>query len=145
VIVVLAVSVVLAGLLLAIPVIYGAKFEESTTLGFLLLPGVCALGISGVLTANVTGRGRPEYELYTALLSTPVTVVAYLVLIPSMGAVGAALASTGCYVVTLAITYTFFRKVTGLSGLSPFVPTRVELSDWTHLAGDVKRRLVTRG
>ena len=143
VLLVLAVALVLAILLAAIPVIYGSEFADSTGLGFLLLPGVCALGVSGVMTANVIGRGRPEYELYTALVCTPLTVLAYVLLIPSTGAVGAATASTACYVLTLAVTYLFFRRTTGISGLSPFVPTRQELRDYALMVTNLKHRLAT--
>ena len=65
-------------LLVAVPILYGSKFAETTSLGFVLLPGVLILGIGKVLSSAIVGRGHPRYTLYigagttwTELIQTP--------------------------------------------------------------------------
>lgn len=136
----LASGIVLVLALVLIPVLYGSDFERATELGLILIPGVCALGIAGVLSATVTGRGKPELTLYAALLITPPTVVLYATLIPAYDDTGAALASTLSYLGTLLVTYVFFRRVTGMRSLATFMPGRRELRDYVRLARSLSDR-----
>ena len=39
--------VTLVLLFAAVPLLYGSKFDETTTLGLVLLPGVMAIGLAG--------------------------------------------------------------------------------------------------
>jgi O-antigen/teichoic acid export membrane protein len=141
-------AVVVAGIalplsigLLAVPLAYGDEFRPSVELGLILVPGVSALGLAGVFAASILGRGLPRYGLYTALISTPVTLVLYVTLIPWLDAEGAAIASTLSYVLTTVLMYGFFVRVTGIRGLRLLVPGRDELDDYRRLLGDVRRRL----
>ena len=51
--------VTLVLLFVAVPLLYGDKFDETTVLGLVLLPGVLAIGFGRSLTAITTGRGHP--------------------------------------------------------------------------------------
>lgn len=130
-------AAVLAVALQAIPLVYGGAFRGAIPLGLLLLPGTAAIGLSNVLAAGIVGRGRPTYTLYAALLVTPPTITLYLVLIPAMGARGAALASTASYLATMLVMYVFFRAATGIRSVRMLLPGRAELRDYT----EVLRRL----
>jgi O-antigen/teichoic acid export membrane protein len=114
--------------LLVVPV-FGETFRPAVNLGLILLPGACAIGISTVLAATVVGRGHPRYSLYGALITTPLTLAMYAVLIPWLHATGAALASTVSYLATFALFCHFYRRVTGRNALPLLVPTRSELAD----------------
>ncbi len=97
------------------------------------------------------GRGKPIYSLYSALIVTPLTVALYLVLVPSLGAQGAALVKSASFTLSFALGVFFYRRVTGSVALSLFVPTRDELRDLRALApqirawaAGVRRRRVAR-
>ncbi len=132
---VLALAVVLAG----VPLIYGGDFGPAVALGFILLPGVAALGVAGTFSAVIVGRGRPELTLYAVIFSTPFTVGLYLVLVPAAEAVGAALASTVSYLITAALTFVFFRRLTGVRGIRVLLPGRRELADYRGLSAALRR------
>jgi O-antigen/teichoic acid export membrane protein len=125
----LPVSALVVALLLAVgvPVLYGDAFEDSIRLGFILLPGVLALGLGRVFFAIVIGRGRPRYPLYTVLITVPPTVAGYLLVIPDHGATGAAIVSCASYLLTAVITFAFFRHLTGIGARRAFIPERADL------------------
>lgn len=132
----------LAGALIGlVELVYGSEFRPAIALGLILLPGVSLMGIANVLSATTVGRGFPIYSLYTALITTPPTVVLYLVLVPALEATGAALASTISYALTFALTAHYYRRVTGLRIAPLLVPTRGELDDYRRVIGLVRERL----
>src|SRR5262249_48254574 len=92
-----AAVLIIALLLIAVPLLYGPKFDETTNLGFVLLPGVLLLGIGKVLTSAIAGRGYPRYMLYSGLASALVTLGLYFALIPPFHAWGAAIGSSISY------------------------------------------------
>jgi len=126
------VIVALALLFLVVPV-YGADFEGSIGLGLIRLPGVALIGLSGVLFATVAGRGFPQYGLYTTLVVTPITMALYAVLIPSLEATGAALASSLSFALSFGLAWFFYRRVTGRRVLPLLVPTASEFADYRML------------
>jgi Na+-driven multidrug efflux pump len=88
----------------------------------------------------VLGRGHPEYGLYTTLICTPLTMVLYAVLIPSLGAMGAALASSTSFTLNFLLTAAFFRRATGGPILPLLMPTRSELADYAGLLRSLRAR-----
>ena len=128
-----------AGILALVPLVWGSDFTQTIQFGLLLLPGTTGLGISNVLAANTAAKGKPEYGLYAALTVTPPTIVLYLLLIPQLEAVGAALASVASYWALTALTLAFFRRATGVRELRSLLPGRDELRDYRLLAGRLRR------
>jgi O-antigen/teichoic acid export membrane protein len=124
-----ATAILVPGLLL-VPLVYGPGFEEAIEFGWILTPGVAALGVGFVLAAIVTGRGHPEHSLHVALIITPVTMALYAVLVPTLEGVGAALGATISYTGWALLWYLFFRRVSGIRGLAPLLPRRAELADY---------------
>jgi O-antigen/teichoic acid export membrane protein len=134
VLVVVASVLVLAGALevLVVPV-YGEAFRPAIHLGLILLPGVALLGIGGVFSSSIVGRGKPIYSLYTVLITLPPTVGLYVWLIPAYGATGAALASSLSYAASFFVACAFYRHLTGRQVLRTLTPTRSELADLAAL------------
>jgi O-antigen/teichoic acid export membrane protein len=131
----LAVTAVLAGVLLVLVVpVYGARFRPAIDLGLILLPGAALLGLAGPLSATILGRGHPRMMLTVTLITTPVTVALYVLLIPTLKASGAALASTISYAGTFVLTALFYTRVTGHNAFARMIPTRSELHDYRMLA-----------
>ena len=127
--------------LLAVPLIYGSDFAGAVSLGFILVPGVAIMGVGVLLAAAVVSRGSPQYSLYNALIVTPPTLALYAVLVPTLGAPGAALASTVSYAATGVVWLLFFRRVTSISISAELLPGRAELRDYTRLARRARVRL----
>jgi O-antigen/teichoic acid export membrane protein len=138
-ILIVATTALLTGGLFAVPLVYGDEFEPAVGLGFILLPGIAALGVANVLSATVVGSGHPGYALRVAAIVTPVTIALYLGLIPPFEAEGAALASSVSYTATAILTWRYFRKITGLSPRE-LLPGREDLGDYRALA----RRVLAR-
>ena len=76
-----------------------------------LLPGVVLLGAGKVLTNDIAGRGYPHYNSIVAGLTLVITVALDLLLIPRMGILGAALASSAAYSSTFLLSMMFYRIV----------------------------------
>jgi O-antigen/teichoic acid export membrane protein len=127
-----AVVLAVALLVLVVPV-YGPEFQDSIELGLIRLPGVALIGIAGVLSSTVLGRGFAQYGLYIALISTPSTMVLYAILIPKLDATGAALASSLSFTLNFVLAAYFYRRVTGNRVTALMVPTRSELDDYRAL------------
>jgi O-antigen/teichoic acid export membrane protein len=120
---------IVVGLVLLVVPVFGEDFRGATTLGLILLPGTAVIGIGSVLAATIVGRGKPIYSLYTMLVTTPLTIALYAVLIPILHATGAAIASTLSYGISFAIGAWFYHRVTGRHVLPLLVPTRSEWND----------------
>ncbi len=143
-IVVVGATVLAVALWQLIVPIYGEDFRPAIELSLILIPGVGLLGIAGVLSAVIIGRGRPMYGLYIALISTPLTMLAYALLIPPFEATGAALATALSFTTNFVLAAYFFRRVTGLRVLPLLVPTRSEFQDYRGLPPQIRAWLTAR-
>lgn len=89
---------------------FGELFLPALQPLWVLLPGVVALSIAKVLANDLTGRGKPMINTYTAMVSLAINIGLNLILIPRWGIIGAAFASTISYITTaMIILYSFLR------------------------------------
>jgi O-antigen/teichoic acid export membrane protein len=121
-------------LLVAVPLVYGSKFSDTTLLGFVLLPGVLLLGVGKVLTSAIAGRGYPRYILYGGAISAPLTLGLYFALIPPFHEWGAAVGSSVSYGLTSLLWLFFFRRATRIGLRAAFVPRAEDVADYGGLA-----------
>jgi O-antigen/teichoic acid export membrane protein len=131
-------------LLVAVPLLYGSKFADTTALGFILLPAVLLLGVGKVLSTTIIGRGYPRYVLYVGAVSVPVTLALYFALIPGFKAWGAATASVISYCLSTAMTLFFFRRATKIGFRNAFVPRGEDIADYRDLARLARGRRLVR-
>jgi O-antigen/teichoic acid export membrane protein len=120
-------------LVVAVPLLYGGKFVETTPLGFVLLPGVLMIGVAKVLSSAIVGRGYPRYTLYYGAISVPLTLALYFTLIPAFHAWGAAVGSSVSYGITALLALAFFRRVTRIGMREAFVPRAEDVADYRGL------------
>jgi O-antigen/teichoic acid export membrane protein len=80
---------------LGIPFIYGRAFAPAVYSCFVLLPGIIVDGVTRILWSYQTVRGRVYWR--QALGATLLNVVLVVLLVPRLGPVGAALASSAAY------------------------------------------------
>jgi O-antigen/teichoic acid export membrane protein len=103
-----------AGLLL--PLVYGHEFTGAVRPSWILLAGLLGEGVAGLVTAYLYGVGRPGLNSLAMGVGVVVTVVGDLALIPSLGAVGAAVASAAAYTTTCATLLICFATVARRKG-----------------------------
>ncbi len=146
-----SVLVSLAGTLIVIPIlaiaplVWGPGFDRTLTLGLIMVPGVAMLGIGRVMVAAFTGRGAANQALIVGLVSFPLTLVAFLLVIPNHGATGAAVVSCCSYVAaSLLAAYLFFRS-SRAPLTSALVPRSEDLRDYLSLARAGARTLGRAG
>jgi O-antigen/teichoic acid export membrane protein len=118
-----AVSALVLGLAgeLVLRVAFGPEYATGATVLSILLVAVVPLSVGRVLAADLKGRGRPELVSLAALGAVAATIVFDLALIPSLGLVGAGIASILTYSVSTIALLAAYRAVTGgrLSALIP--------------------------
>jgi lipopolysaccharide/colanic/teichoic acid biosynthesis glycosyltransferase/O-antigen/teichoic acid export membrane protein len=118
-----------------VPVLFGLAFDHAVLPARILLIGLAAEGVGGVVTAFLFGRGRPGLNSLAAGAGVVVTLVLDVILIPRFGAVGAAVASSAAYLVTTFSLVLWYRHVAGsirpsgpaapvIDGLSSIPPDR---------------------
>jgi O-antigen/teichoic acid export membrane protein len=106
----------------AVPAIFGAPFSPAVWPLILLLPGVVAYAPASVVSVYFSMReGRTKHPLLTSVVSGSLTVVLCIALIPSYGAMGAAVASTLGYFTGIAYYLSAFAREAQLPRLS-FLP-----------------------
>jgi O-antigen/teichoic acid export membrane protein len=130
VLLVIPTAVSLVAIVLLIPLVYGSGFDRSVVLGFILIPGVVVVGVAKVMSAVVTGRGFPRYALFATIITVPVSVGLSLLLIPPLHAVGAAIASSISYAITLGLSLPILRRATPIRLRDALVPTRADVTDY---------------
>lgn len=116
--------------LLAHPLItffYGEAYAGSAAALRALLPGIVAFAPAAVLAGDFIGRGRPVWNAQASALTVLVNVTTGLLLIPRLGAVGAAWASTCAYVVGAGAMLGRFHQASGLSWVEIFRLRRSDL------------------
>jgi O-antigen/teichoic acid export membrane protein len=138
-------GVLLAGLLVVgVPLLYGPAFHQTILLGFLLLPGVLVLSVGKVISSVVTGRGKPIYALYTTIVTMPVTIVLYVLLIPPLGAEGAAIGSSLSYVLSTVLAVWYLRRVMPTPLRVALMPQRDDFEIYRRAPAMLRARIAAR-
>ncbi len=88
---------------IAIPRIYGDAFQPALVPAEILLIGALFMGARTLLTSGVAALGDPWLVSKASLVALPVTLLLLYLLLPPLGLIGAALASTGAYLAELAV------------------------------------------
>ncbi len=121
---------VLLGALISIPLVtpmvrvaFSDRFLPAVPAFLALLPGVCALSVSKVLTRYFTGTlGQPLLNARAHALSMVVNLPLNILLIPVYGIVGASIATSAAYIVHAVAMLVLFRTHSGLPVTSALLP-----------------------
>jgi O-antigen/teichoic acid export membrane protein len=100
----------LAGIFL-IPRLYGQEFRPSVIPFLLLLPGIIAISISKILSANLSGLGKPQYATIASFATVMITLILDITLIPRYGINGAAVASSVAYGFSAVCLLVYFLRL----------------------------------
>ena len=77
-----------------LPLLYGREFHAAVAPTWILLAGMAGGGVYGVISAFMSGSGRPGRNSLAQAAGLVLTVVLDVTLIPHLGIVGASIAST---------------------------------------------------
>lgn len=128
----LAVCLAAVPAVFALPLLYGAAFDDAIVQSLILLPGVLLVSVGGVLAQHFSGTGLPiALPLFwtVALLFNTALNLAF---VPAYGARAAALSSSISYSLVFALIAFYFRRRTGRA-----------LADAFLLRGDELRALLS--
>lgn len=114
----LVVGVVSVGLILfsewLIVGMYGEQFRESTSVLKYLLPGVLILTIYKVMNMDLAGKGKPWVAVQAMIPALIINIAMNIILIPDLGADGAAISSTVSYGVAGILFLFFYSKAVNI-------------------------------
>ena len=93
-----------------LPFLYGAAYHASVVPAVIIIAGLVAEAAAGLATAYLYGTGRPGLNSLAMGVGLLATVALDVVLIPPLGATGAAIASAVTYLLTdLALVLMMLR------------------------------------
>ena len=87
------------------------RYDDSLPLFLVLLPGAAALSTGRVIAAYLAGRGRVWATSRIALVTAGATLVLDVALIPTVGVMGAAIASSLAYAAAAALLFAAAREL----------------------------------
>ena len=141
--IVLIISLILA--VLAKPlveILFGDAFLPSVIPLLILLPGIIALGGAKTLTADLAGRGKPQFGAYAAFVSLAVNIPLNLWLIPKWGISGAAFASTIAYIIATLVVIIAFVKISGKSWNVILLIKKQDFQDYKKIIFKIRKRIL---
>lgn len=109
-------------------VAYGSEYRPAVVPMLVLLPGIWFVGTAGVIRSDLSGRGLPGLASKLAGWATAVTLIGDFALIPPLGVIGAALASTISYTMYGVISLMALHRVSGIPARRLLVPTRADFA-----------------
>jgi O-antigen/teichoic acid export membrane protein len=111
--------IVLAGIL--VPAIYGKEFSDAIPVVRVLAVGIVAASLRQILADCLRGLGRPLTGTIAEVASWSVAVAGLIILVPSLGTIGAAVAASLSYIAALGISVGFAQQ-SGISWRQLFLP-----------------------
>ena len=91
--------------------IFSEDFGQVKTIILLMSPGLLFLSAHSIFTHYFSGTGVPKYNLFASLVGLAVTVPCTLLLIPSMGILGAAISFSGTFLAIMLYQWLVFRRI----------------------------------
>ena len=94
--------------------LFSDEFGQVKQIILLMSPGLLFLSAQMIFAHYFSGTGVPKYNLYASLTGLAVTIPCTILLIPSMGIVGAAISFSCTYTAIMLYQWFAFRKLTGV-------------------------------
>lgn len=95
-----------------ITILVGIIFLDATQPLLFLLPGIVLWSYATVLACDLSGRGKPEINLYISGVGLFVNIIFNIILIPKLGIIGAAIATSISYSSVGFFTLVMYSKLT---------------------------------
>lgn len=117
-----------------VPLVYGAKFAHAGIVARALLPGMIAYSMMPTLAAFFAQQlGRPRIPLVFSTLSTVICAGATVLLLPRVGIIGGAIATSLSYCIAFTAAAIYFVRRTHIAPRRMFTLTRSDLAAYQAL------------
>ena len=126
------VGVIVAGII-GIPLLYGVEYRPAILPLLALGPGIVVMSLYKVLTRNFSSRNRQQVSVIVALVGLALNVGLNVLLIPRLGTVGAALASSVAYTVMSVVLLLAFRRESSLTWSEILRPHDTDLARYVEI------------
>jgi len=124
--------------------VLGRSFTYSVVLFWVLLPGTVMLAATKIITADLLGRGFPQYASRGSVGGMVAIALFDVCLIPKYGLMAAALSSSFVYGCQTVYYFRCLERVTGLNTRELLVATRDDIRMITALLSSRTRPLCSR-
>jgi len=114
-----------------VPAIYGSEFDGAVPIVRILVIGIVAAALRQVLGDCLRGAGNPVAGTLAEALSWVVAIVSLVILVPTLGAQGAALAVSISYFSALLLLVFLARSV-GVAASDLLIPRRSDAAFFWH-------------
>lgn len=127
------VATLLAALALAalakplVGLLYGSQFAGAVMALLLLLPGIVCDSATRIISYDFSARGRPEYNFYLSPFVVVINIAANVLLIPRMGIVGGAIATSVSYAANLAATIFLYQRFNPIGWVKLLFPQKADI------------------
>ena len=101
---------------------YGEAYRPAVAPFLWLLPGMIGVTVAKIISADLSGRGKPQYAAYTAGLTVGLTVILDLLLIPAFSISGAGIASSISYLASGVLAVFWYCRETGVLPQALLIP-----------------------
>ncbi len=130
---------------LLLPVIYGEVYRPSIVPFRILLPGVLAYGLAGIFSTFFANQlGKPKFSLLISFISMAINIIVSTLLIPRVGMIGGAWATTTSYIISIIVLITIFCRKTGLSVREVLLINQADTEDYKLLWQTIKNYLLRK-
>jgi O-antigen/teichoic acid export membrane protein len=125
-----------------ITVLYGHAFAPAAVAFRILLIGVIALSNGGIVSSFFTLQlGNPNVPLRIASLGAGVCLIISLILVPRIGIVGAAIATSVAYVLSQVVVLLVFYRSSGIPLRKMLFPNPSDIVSYRKLAALIVGRV----
>lgn len=123
-----------------ITLIYDNRYVDSIAPFKVLLVGIFSLSLGRILANDIAARGKPELNALSNFVGLIINVVLNVILIPKIGIVGAAVATSVSYTVTSTMFVISFLKLTKLRVVDLFIFSKSEVKLITGFVKNILKR-----
>lgn len=134
-------GVTIAGII-GIPLLYGAEYRPAILPLLALGPGIVVMSLYKVLTRNFSSRNRQQVSVIVALLGLALNIALNVVLMPRLGTMGAALASSVAYTVMSVALLIVFQRESRLTWPQIALPGQDDWKRYTQLGVYLRDKLL---
>jgi O-antigen/teichoic acid export membrane protein len=140
---------ILAGVILVfsvvpvIPWLFGQEFKQSATLFQILLPGMILFGGATIFAAYFAGLNRLWVNFHASALCLIIILSLDILLIPSYGMKGAAIASSIGYGITAVFYLMKYKMENNISFLKLLLPDKTDWNEfWSSVSASFKKKKI---
>ncbi|WP_170158493.1 flippase [Aquisalibacillus elongatus] len=99
---------------IAINILFGESYEQSSILLKILLVGIISGAPAKIIANDFAGRGKPELNLYISIFTVLSNILLNILLIPTYGLIGAAVATSITYSINWLVKIVIFNRISKL-------------------------------